>query len=64
MDKSSISIRELSERTGIPQTTLYRKLRGQADFYVGEVASIAEALSVEPRELLPPELRSTDEAAA
>lgn len=45
----------LSKQTGIPLTTLRRKLDGHSDFFLGEVARIASALELTPCELLPTE---------
>ena len=42
-------------KTGIPRTTLTRKLAGGADFTVYELARIAIALGVDPNDLLPSE---------
>lgn len=46
---------QLSTRTGIPYTTLTRKLNGISDFTVGEIGRIADALGVPPWDLLPDE---------
>lgn len=43
----------VADKAGIPVTTLRRKLQGHTDFRLGEVASIAQALNVNPSELLP-----------
>lgn len=43
----------VADKAGIPVTTLRRKLQGHTDFRLGEVASIAQALNVNPAELLP-----------
>lgn len=43
----------VANKAGIPVTTLRRKLQGHTDFRLGEVASIAQALNVNPAELLP-----------
>jgi DNA-binding phage protein len=47
----------VAEKSGIPATTLRRKLQGQSDFYLAEVANIAQALNLTPSELLPSEFR-------
>lgn len=46
-----------AKRAGIPETTFRRKLRAGADFTVGEVARIAQALDISPADLLPAEFR-------
>lgn len=43
----------LSDRTGIPYSTLDRKLKGHVDFTFSDLWSIAEALGVQPSELTP-----------
>jgi DNA-binding phage protein len=45
----------VANKSGIPVTTLRRKLQGQGDFRLGEVASIAQALNLTPADLLPTE---------
>lgn len=44
-------------KTGIPRTTLNRKLKFGGDFGVYEVARIAIALNLDPGELLPKEFK-------
>lgn len=45
----------LSTKTGIPATTLARKLNGHSDFTIAEIARLAKALNVPAADLLPPE---------
>jgi len=52
----AISDNALAKATGIPLTTLKRKLDGYSEFTVGEIARLAVALGVAGVELLPPEL--------
>jgi transcriptional regulator with XRE-family HTH domain len=47
------SKRWLSEATGIAYSTLRRKLQGEADLTVLDLARIARALQVPPASLLP-----------
>lgn len=47
------SINGLADATGIPFSTLRRKIKARADFTLGEVLLIAEALGVHPGALLP-----------
>lgn len=49
------SVSWVAEKAGMASSTLHRKLRGTRDFTTGEVASIAEALGIQPSDLLPPE---------
>ncbi|WP_437582685.1 hypothetical protein ACSAGD_10505 [Paramicrobacterium sp. CJ85] len=44
-----------AEKSAIPTTTFNRKLRGGAEFTIGEVLRVADALSVHPYDLLPRE---------
>lgn len=48
----------LSERTGIPRTTLTRKLTGKTDITIADIYAIAMALDVEPAALAPASLRA------
>lgn len=48
----------VAKATGIPRTTLERKLKGVGDFTVYEIARIAIALEVDPNELLPSDFKS------
>lgn len=43
----------VADKAGIPATTLRRKLQGHGDFRIGEVANIAQALNINPADLLP-----------
>lgn len=56
---AEISVVVLSEQTGIPRTTLQRRLQGVSEFTVGEVDRIAQALGV-PHESL---VQSTENVA-
>lgn len=42
----------VSDATGIPRTTLIRRLRGQSPFTIAELESIAECLGVTVSDLL------------
>lgn len=57
------TIYNVALKTGIPRTTLSRKLAGGADFTVYELARIAIALSVDPNDLLPSEFHKKQRAA-
>ena len=43
----------LSIKTGIPYSTLDRKLRAQAEFNFADLAEIAQALEVKPSDFTP-----------
>ena len=43
----------VANKSGIPISTLRRKLRGHTDFRLCEVVNIAVALNVQPADLLP-----------
>lgn len=43
---------ELSEASGIPRPTLYRRLDGHSPWTVDEIERVAKALSVDPISLL------------
>lgn len=51
-------MRSLSEATGIPYTTLHRKLRGHTDIGANEMVRIADALGVHPSVITPTILKS------
>ncbi|MFL2002174.1 helix-turn-helix domain-containing protein [Microbacterium sp. A1-JK] len=53
LSKADRTKRWLSDRTGIPYSTLDRKLRAHVDLSFTELFSIAEALGVEPWRLTP-----------
>jgi len=48
-----VKLTRLADKTLIPRTTLQRKVAGDADFTVSELARIAHALDMHPGELLP-----------
>jgi len=52
VDTAGITRRELSEGSGIPYTTLYRKLNGQSPFTIPEIAAVAAVLGVQPSTLV------------
>lgn len=52
VEAAGLSRRHLSEATGIPYTTLYRKLNGHSPYTLDEIASIASAVCVHPAELV------------
>ena len=49
---SGLTRLELSELTGIPKTTLLRKVNGHAPFTLDDIASIGAALGVRPDTLI------------
>ena len=44
-EDAGLSVLSLSEKTGIPRSTLDRKIHGHADFSVREIKAIAIALN-------------------
>lgn len=54
----------VATKSGIAHVTFYRKMQGGGPFTVSEVARIAEALGVNPLELLPEPFTGTKRAAA
>lgn len=62
MKRADRSKKWTAERAGIANATFLRKLRGDTEFTVSEVARVARALGVRPVTLLPAEFRV--EAAA
>ena len=55
--------RWVSEETGIPYSTLNRKLDGKADFTFKELLGLSEAIGVSPASFIPPLFRSPVELA-
>lgn len=53
IDSRSRTRKSISDETGIPRTTLIRKLSGYTPFTVVELARIAKALGVDVLELIP-----------
>jgi transcriptional regulator with XRE-family HTH domain len=53
----------LSRSTGIPITTLKRKLDGLADFTLRDIDRIARALKCPPKTLIPDAFRSEQDVA-
>lgn len=49
----NISVRTVSEKTGISYRPLLRSLRGERPLTVYEFANIAQALNISPGDLLP-----------
>lgn len=64
LSKADRTKRWLSDRTGIPYSTLDRKLKGHVDFTFTELWSIAEVLGVEPSVLTPRAFVPAHEAVA
>ncbi|WP_333810751.1 helix-turn-helix domain-containing protein [Timonella senegalensis] len=53
LDNEQRSKRWLSDTTGIPYSTLNRKMSGHVEFRFSELLSIAEALHISPKKFLP-----------
>ena len=45
----------LAEDSGIPYSTLGRKLKGDTEFTITEILAVAESLGIHPSRLLTPE---------
>jgi lambda repressor-like predicted transcriptional regulator len=54
----------VSDQTGIPYSTLNRKLAGKADFTFSELLLIAETLGVSPAAFTPPQFARAEAAEA
>lgn len=63
LDTQSRSVRWLSETTGIPYSTLSRKVRGKADIGANEMVVIADALGVHPSVITPAIFKSAEAVA-
>lgn len=50
---AGVSLQHLAEATGIPYATLHRKITGRSSFDLDQLAAVANALGVDPRDLLP-----------
>ncbi len=61
---AGLSKRALSERTGIPYTSLNRKLAGHTDLTLQELFLIAEATGVSPTQLIQPGAPKPPEASS
>lgn len=55
--------RSISDETGIPYSTLNRKVAGKAEFSLSELLLIAEAIGTTPSALLPSDFRASVAAA-
>ncbi len=53
-EERALSMRDLAERSGVTHQTIYRIENGQRQAQPRTVRHLAEALGVEPRELLVP----------
>ena len=53
MGRQSINTSGLARRTGIPRTTLGRKIAGTQAFSVDELLTVAKALELDPKALIP-----------
>lgn len=64
MTRKRISQTLLAERSGIPYSTLNRKVAGVGTFNLVEVYRIAQALDVDPASLIPESFGSRTAVAA
>lgn len=62
--RSTTTITEVSEKTGIPRTTLLRSLNGQRPFAIDELAAIAVELGSDIPTLAPSLVATVSSSAA
>lgn len=64
INNSGVSIRAFAKQVGLSRTTLARKLSGESDFTLGEIAAISAALGYEtPSRFMADVETRTEEAA-
>jgi len=51
---SGFSVARVSKETGIPHTTLLRKIKGVSEFKPSELFAIARVIHVDPSRMIPP----------
>ncbi|MDR1078351.1 MAG: helix-turn-helix domain-containing protein [Propionibacteriaceae bacterium] len=56
--------RSVSDESGVPYSTLNRKLEGKADFTFRELYALAEALDVEPSAFIAPACRLSPQSGS
>lgn len=64
LTRADRSKRWLSEQTGIPYSTLDRKMRARGDFTFTDLAKIAAALGVSPSAFTPPVFLPAEKVSA
>lgn len=64
INSDGVSVREFAKQVGLSRTTLARKLSGESDFTLGEIAAISAALGYEtPSRFMADVETRTEEAA-
>ena len=64
INSTGVSIRTFAKQVGLSRTTLARKLSGESDFTLGEIAAISAALGYEtPSRFMADVETRTEEAA-
>ena len=64
INSAGVSIRAFAKQVGLSRTTLARKLSGESDFTLGEIAAISAALGYEtPSRFMADVETRTEEAA-
>lgn len=64
INSAGVSIRTFAKQVGLSRTTLARKLSGESDFTLGEIATISAALGYEtPSRFMADVETRTEEAA-
>jgi predicted transcriptional regulator len=61
--EAGFSVARISMETGIPHTTLLRKLKGVSEFKPSELFRIAKVTHLEPSLFVPPQFSSYGSAA-
>lgn len=59
IEATGITKRAVSEKSGMPYSSLNSKLKGFRSFNIDEILAIAEAIGEPPSELLPEELKTS-----
>lgn len=49
---AGLTIKELSEKSGVPERTLIRMLKNERDIKVTQIAQLADVFSINPHELI------------
>ena len=62
--EQGVTIRPLSDATGIPETTLGQFLAGKRDLHIGKVMLIARELNIKPSSFMPDSSVTTPEIRA
>ncbi|MDN5973455.1 helix-turn-helix domain-containing protein [Bifidobacterium crudilactis] len=61
--EAGFSVSRIATETGIPHTTLLRKLKGVSEFKPSELFRIAKVTHLDPALFIPPQFSSLERAA-